>query len=296
MNTVKLSSFAKINLSLDVSTLRPDGYHEIDSVVQVIDIADQLELTVGEPGVIEVAVEQGDAPSGPDNLVYRACEEFFDAAGVDGGVSVRLWKSIPTQAGLGGGSGNAAAAVVGLNKLFGCRLHTDELAKIASRVGSDAALFVYGGTVHMTGRGEFVRGLVDAPALHLVVVKPDVGVSTKWAYALLDRSRDRVREKCTPSVLEAVLAANRSGLVESIGNDFDAVISESSLAIRDAKKKMMNLGAEAALLCGSGSAVFGVFADAIAADKAGEKLSEGYNKVFTCRTLNRDESHPGAMF
>ena len=187
MDKVKLLSRAKVNLSLDVSRLRPDGYHDIDSVAQVIDISDEIEVSKADAGTIEVLVEGGDAPSGKENLIYRACEVFFAETGTRGGARFVLRKRIPVQAGLGGGSGNAAAAIAGLNRLYEGGLTRDEMAALASKVGSDAALFIFGGTVRMSGRGERLKLLPDAPKMHLVVVKPSVGVSTAWAYAELDK-------------------------------------------------------------------------------------------------------------
>ncbi len=290
MSKITLYSHAKINLSLDVSALRGDGFHDIDSVVQIIDIADEMELAVDEPGIIDVTVESGNAPSGPENLVFKACEAFFRTTGIKAGVRVRLWKSIPAQAGLGGGSGNAAAVVAGLNRMFECGLGSAELAGIVSEVGSDTALFIYGGTTCISGRGEVIEPLPDAPELHVVILKPEAGVSTKWAYAEMDRDPQRRKGNGTSRVKQAILDANYNALLAALSNDFDPVISGSVAEIDAAKTLLKNMGAKASLLCGSGSAVYGVFDSHGAAESARQELKSKYESGFVCRSLTRAES------
>ncbi len=290
MSKITLYSHAKINLSLDVSAIREDGFHDIESVVQVIDVTDELELSKNDSGAIEVLVERGDAPSGPDNLVHKACEAFFATTGIKAGVQVRLWKYIPAQAGLGGGSGNAAAAVAGLNQVYDCGLSASQLAEIASKVGSDTALFIYGGTTCISGRGEFVEPLPDAPELHLVILKPAVGVSTKWAYAEMDRDSQRRKGNSTSRVKKAILDADYDAVFAALSNDFDAVVSRHFAEINEAKSLLKNTGAKVSLLCGSGSAVYGVFDSHGAAESARQELKSKYESGFVCRSLTRAES------
>lgn len=290
MDTIKLLSYAKINLTLEVSRLRPDGFHDIDSVVQVIDLRDELEITRADEGVMEVFVERGDAPSGMQNSVYSACEEFFSSTGIRGGVRCVLRKQIPAQAGLGGGSGNAAAAIAGLDRLCGTDLSIDEMAQLAAKVSSDAPLFLYGGTVRMRGRGELVEPLPDAPPMHLIVVKPEVGVSTAWAYAELDKRWRRESRHWSDSAESAIRSLNGLWLIESLTNDFDEVVSGGFEDISNAKKTLRKAGAEVALLCGSGSAVCGFFAREAAALAAADRLRDEFANVFVTRTLSRDES------
>lgn len=289
METIKLRSYAKINLTLDVSRLRPDGYHDIDSVVQVIDLSDELEVRRADEGDIRVSVEVGEAPADRTNLVCRAAEAFFAKTGVRGGGYFVLRKRIPTQGGLGGGSGNAAAAIAGLNRLYGCGLSRQDLCAMAASVGSDAALFVIGGTVRMRGRGELVEPLPDAPELNLVVVKPSVGVSTAWAYAELDK-RERLSTGASDAAEAAIRSGDRAALIASLSNDFDPVICALVPEIESAKRRLLDVGAQAAMLCGSGSAVIGFFESRDGALEAGSALSGNYAGVFVCRTLTRSES------
>lgn len=289
-NRVTLLSYAKVNLTLEVSRLRPDGFHDIDSIAQIIGLTDQLVVERADDGVIEVVTERGDAPSGKDNTVHKACEVFFAATGIRGGARCILAKSIPAQAGLGGGSGNAAAGIAGLSRLYACDLSVNGMAAMAARVGSDAALFVHGGTIRMRGRGEQVEPLPDAPELHLVVVKPELGVSTAWAYGELDKS-DRNRAECRSDAAErAIRSGDRAALIECLANDFDPVVTAAFPEIGRAKQLLRGAGAEAAMLCGSGSAVFGVFESAEAARLAGDGLKGEFAHIFVTRTLSRSES------
>lgn len=289
-NRVTLHSYAKVNLTLEVSRLRPDGFHDIDSIVQIIDLTDELVVERADESVIEVLTVHGDAPSGKDNTVYRACEAFFDATGVRGGARCSLAKSIPSQAGLGGGSGNAAAAIAGLSRLYGCSLSAGDMAAMAARVGSDAALFVYGGTVRMRGRGEHVEPLPDVPELHLVVVKPRIGVSTAWAYAELDKVDREGAEGRSEAAERAIRAGDRAALVRGLMNDFDPVVSVSFAEIDRAKRMLCDAGAEGAMLCGSGSSVFGVFRSSEDARSVADGLDGEFAHILVTRAVSRSES------
>lgn len=291
MGTVHLISRAKINLTLEVMSRRPDGYHDIDSVAQVIDLRDELEITEAPPGMIDLEVHgEAGVPSGPDNLVYRACAAFLAAASITAGARCKLVKRIPAQSGLGGGSCNAAAAIVGLNALFETGLSREELANIASNVGSDAVLFVCGGAVRMRGRGEIVKPLPDAPELHLVVLKPDVGVSTAWAYHEIDRRGIKRADGAGSRMEEAIAIGDRAAVLSAMVNDFDPVVAGVIEEIRQAKAALVESGAETAMLAGSGAAVFGVFRSREAASAAAAELSTRHERVFVSRTLGRGES------
>ena len=290
MTGLLVVSHAKINLTLDISPRREDGYHDIDSVVQIIDIADELLLAKRRGAVIEVEVDAPDIPSGASNLVYRACEAFFESTGIRAGARCELAKRIPAQAGLGGGSSNAAAAILGLDQLYGSGLSTQRLTQTAAKVGADVALFVHGGTVRMRGRGESVEPLPDAPQLDLVIVKPELGVSSAWAYAELDKCGRREVSSASDQMERAIRAQDRDAVISGLRNDFDPVVSSSIEAVRAAKLVLIEHGAQAAVLAGSGSAVFGVYPSRDDAQAAAEKLDQQFARVFVARTLTRCES------
>jgi len=285
MKILELASYAKINLTLEVFDKRPDGYHEIDSIVQVIDLSDRLYISKEEAGVIDIEVDKPQVPSGPENSVYRACEVFFQAVGISGGAKCRIAKRIPTQAGLGGGSGNAAAALIALNKLYETGLTESELVGLGARIGSDVPLFIVGGTVRVRGRGELVESLPDAPQLHFVIAKPEVDVSTAWAYAELDRQPERRPAGTSDKAERAIRLGDRNSLIRYLWNDFDPVVDAAIPEVRNARCALEEVGAEKSMLCGSGSAVFGVFESAESAKSAATQLRDRYAEVFSATNV-----------
>lgn len=287
MKKIDIISYAKVNLTLEVSNIRPDGYHDIDSIVQIINIEDELSISKADAGSIDVITNAKGIPSGRENIVYKAAEAFFCGTGIKSGAVFRLNKKIPSQAGLGGGSGNAAAAIMGLNQLYDAGLSSNEMAVIASSVGSDAPLFVYGGTVRMQGRGELIKKLSDAPEMHIVVVKPDVGVSTGWAYSEMDRHTGRERRIVSDNVECGIESNDRKSVVSGLWNDFDPVISDALPVVKNIKDSLMDLGAENAMLSGSGSAVFGIFESNYKAELAASHLRSSFKHVYVAKTLGR---------
>lgn len=290
MDRISLKSYAKVNLTLEVSGKRPDGYHDLDSVVQVIDISDSIEISKADSGVIELDVDVAHIPTGNENVAYKACEVFFEKSGLIGGAIVKLTKRIPVQAGLGGGSGNAAAVIAGLNALYGCRYSAQELSDIAALVGSDSPLFIYGGTLRMRGRGDVIEPLPDAPEMWMVVVQPDVGVSTAWAYNELDKNSNRETRASSNCAARAVRAGFKAGIIACMWNDFDPLVCNEYSDIMRVKEMLLHLGAETALLSGSGSAVFGIFPECKAAENAAIAARKQYKNVFVARSLARAES------
>lgn len=293
MCEITLRSCAKVNLTLEVGGIRSDGFHEIDSVVQTIDLSDELSIRPAGEGVIDVVVTEGGAPEGPANLVFRACEVFLRTTKVRGGARISLRKRIPMEAGLGGGSSNAAAVIVGLDTLYGCGLPTEVLTAIAAQVGSDVGLFILGGTVRMRGRGDRMTALRDAPQLGLVILKPEEGVSTTWAYAELDRRGKRGSRGASGAAEESIVKGDRDGLVRSLHNDFDCVVSARVDGIRRARRALEQHNAERVLLAGSGSAVLGVYESMDRAEAVAQRLSEEFAGSYAARFLTRAESAPG---
>lgn len=268
---ISLHSYAKINLALDVGRLRPDGFHDIHTVFLAVDLADRICLECTEqPGIIlEVT---GDAPDGPENLAWQAGELILQASGFPGGLRISIEKNIPMQAGLGGGSSNAAAVLLGAAKLFG---YKGDLAPMALRLGSDAPFFLLSGTAEGRGRGEALAALPEPPPLSFLLVRPDTGVSTAQAYRRLDELGQvkRCMERgWAIRCIEAIQAGDRQRLIESLGNDFERVVLNDYPEIDDIKKRLLKNGAEAALLSGSGSCVFGVFPDSEQAAQAAENF------------------------
>ncbi len=283
MAALHLLAFAKINLTLDVGPKRPDGYHEICSVMQTVGIADLLTFTRAEKGIAVSCTSPG-VPEGPDNLAYRALALLLPR--LPGGVKLKIEKRIPVAAGLGGGSSDAAAALKGANLLYRLGLKEEEVIPCASRLGSDVPFFILGGTVLARGRGEVVSRLPPLPPFWLVLVKPNFEVPTKEVYA---RFRPGTGSSRTPKLLDALVRKDRGGVLAALGNDLEKVTARAYQAVRDRMSRLQELGAEKTLMAGSGPAVFGVFPGEEEAYLAARQLAGGEDEVFACKTVNADE-------
>lgn len=278
---------AKINLTLEVLARRPDGYHNIRSVMQSVDLADTIRIIRGPDDGITVIFDSPDVPSGENNTVSAACKLFLEASALDAGLTVTVHKHIPMQAGMGGGSSDAAGTLLALNALFDERLGPAELTDLAGRIGSDVPFFLVGGTAVVEGKGEKVEKLSDAPRMDLVIVKPDFGVSTAWAYSRLARVGDRRPSAATEAVVDAVRRGDRTGIVRNLHNDFEPVVIVDFPEIAEIKRRLAELGAEGALMSGSGAAVFGVFPGAEEAKRASESLRVTYPMAVAVCTAAR---------
>jgi len=264
---------AKVNLFLRVLGERSDGYHEIETIFQAVSLHDDLAMDLvagGEVGLDVVGAELGPPTS---NLAYLAARAVLDAAGSDMGLHVRLEKRIPAGAGLGGGSSDAAAALRCANTLLGDPLEDVELADIAGGLGSDVPFFLGASTLALgRGRGERVEALPPLPDAHLVLVLPPVHVDTGWAYSALAERRLGGGEAPRPGSHRDV--PRTWGDVAALAvNDFEAVVASTHREVAASLDALRNGGATPALLSGSGSACFGVFADAGSAKRAAELLS-----------------------
>lgn len=280
---MRLPAFAKINLTLDVGRLRPDGYHEILSVMQTVSLADDLFFFRTERG-IAVECDSLEVPAGSGNLANRALELLADR--LTGGIRLEIKKRIPVAAGLGGGSSDAAAALRGADMLFGLGLTEQELLTCAAEVGSDVPFFILGGTVEARGRGEIVRRLPPLPTLWLVLAKPDFGLSTAEVYA---GYRPSGREPRTPLLVAALERGDRDGVLDALGNDLERVTAAICPEVGMLKARLEELGALRALMTGSGPAVYGIFAGEREARLAARELSRGNVAVFVCRTVSEEE-------
>lgn len=267
---------AKINLFLQVHGKREDGYHQVSTVYQEVSLYDELELTPANHG-IQISCDAPGLPGGPENLAYRAAELLLPIA--PGGVCIRLKKVIPWQAGLGGGSSDAAAVLRGLNKLWGLRLSLAELAELASKLGSDVPFFLLGGTALGTGRGELIEPLARIRRLDLMLVKPPFGLSTPLVYKAY---RPTYRE--TPT-LEEFMGVLADGQPETIGrylrNDLEDAACQLRPELARLKERLLKQGALGCLVSGSGSSVFAVLPQNYEATYWTQVLPVGYQAFFT---------------
>lgn len=288
-----LQSPAKVNYTLDILSRREDGYHNLSSIVQVVSLSDRITLLRREGPGISLECDDPSIPSDSSNLAARAAETVLQFAGCREGVHIRLEKRIPAQAGLGGGSSNAAAVIRGLNRLFELHMSLAELTTLAAKIGSDCALFMTGGTVAMRGRGEVVTPLQDGPRLWFVIVKPEANISTARAYAALDALPNRVSARSTRSLQEILAKGDVERLTARFTNDFEQVVFPEHLSIALLHDEFLMARARNARLCGSGSAVFGACYSEAEAKEVARIMRLKYRDVFVCRSLTREESLNG---
>lgn len=270
-------AYAKVNLTLAVGEKRPDGYHEVVSVMQRVSLCDTLTAEQTREG-ITLTCSDPTLPSGEENLAHRAASLFFRETGIAGGAALTLEKRIPSQAGLGGGSSDAASALLALRKLYAPALSDTELETMAAALGSDVPFFIRGGTQLATGRGEVLSPLPPLTDGWFVIVKPTESFSTPAMY----RRLDNLPPACTPPLppLQGGLPALAAGLF----NRFEAAIPAGS-AVWDIKAQLAAYGALASLLSGSGSAVFGLFDTETAARAAVEALRPAWPEIFLARPV-----------
>ena len=284
---LKLPSFAKINWTLRIFGRRPDGYHEVATLLQSISLCDELTFELRDDGQISLTCDDPDIPVDDSNLIVKAARALQRPGQ---GVSVHLDKRIPTKAGLGGASSNAAVTLLALNQLWRGELQNTDLSNIANGLGADVPFFLMGGCAEGTGTGTELRSVADVEQRHLIVITPNASVSTAVAYAALDRGSLTTSESA--SILSSSFAEPVSGDSDpwSLHNDFEVVIFEIEPEIRRAKVALLDAGARGALLAGSGSSVFGIFDDEAARDRALDKLRcEAGWRIFSCHTVSRAE-------
>ena len=273
-----LQAPAKVNLSLTVGAKRPDGYHEVATVMQTVGLYDTLTLTDGNSGLTMTCTDPA-VPADDSNLALRAACLFFAETGKKrGGVTITLQKRIPTQAGLGGGSSDAAAVLRALRTLYAPDMTDTRLEEMAARLGSDVPFFIRGGTALATGRGEKLDPMPDMPQCWLVIVKPEESYSTAAMYAAIDNAPQRIGSD-SQAVLEGLRSGDLTRIAAGMGNDFQQVLPEGS-AIPAIAEALRQQGALNAQMTGSGSAVFGLFRRQEDAEKAAGILREDYPQTF----------------
>ena len=303
--SLSLPSFAKINWSLEILGKRPDGYHEIRTQLQTISLHDDLQFELSGDGAISFSCDQPHIPTDKENLIVRAAYALKDRFKVDQGVRIQLEKRIPVKAGLGGASSNAAVSLLALAHLWGVKASLPVLAEIAAKLGADVPFFLQGGRALATGTGSTVSPLTDwsdHDVQYLIVITPNAGVSTAKAYAglgspsltttnadpILSSSRNEPSSRHSPQWSTSDEWMNR--LRNDLKNDFESSIFDSEPEIRRTKNALLQAGALGALLAGSGSSVFGIFADQEEQRRAVNeiKLETGW-RIFPCVTVSRDE-------
>lgn len=283
--TLREGAFAKINLTLDVLDRRADGYHDIRSVMQTISIRDDVELELGTGQPWALTCDKEDIPQDNTNLAWRAAEVFFRTAKKDPqGLTIRITKRIPAQAGLGGGSADAAAVLRALNRHYEYPFSVYALAELGAEVGSDVPFCTLGGTALAEGRGERLRKLPDLPETVFVVCKPDFSVSTPELYRRLDETA--IAKRPDHKTMEAAIAKGDLGAVaENLWNVFEPVVTEEHLELNYIKSLMNSYGAMGFAMTGSGSAVYAMMPSFEYAAVVCAMLKENYPQIFIAKNV-----------
>lgn len=285
MTTLFEGAFAKVNLTLDVLGKRNDGYHDIKSVMQAISIRDDIEIDIGTGKPWALSCTQQDIPCDSRNLAWKAAEVYCNSLNIDpNGIEIRITKRIPSQAGLGGGSADAAAVLRALNRHFGDPISIVALAELGAQVGSDVPFCVLCGTAMVEGRGERLRKLPDMPECFFVVCKPDFSCSTAELYRALDETS--IHKHPDHQAMEsALLAGDLVKVTENIYNVFDPVVTKEHLELNYIKSVMSSYGAVAYQMTGSGSAVYGIVTEFEHAAVICNMLKDNYPDIYIARTV-----------
>ena len=269
---------AKLNLSLDVVGTLPNGYHDLDMVMQTIDLYEKIILKTSRD--LRLSLPGSFVPANDKNTAVKAALAFFDYTGLLAGVDINVYKRVPVRAGMAGGSADAAGVLVGLNELYGAKLSMSELCAIGAGIGADVPFALLGGTCRVRGVGDLMKALPPCPDCRFVVVMPSVGVSTPEAFARYDTMGSPVHPDCEAQE-QAIRKNDLAAVCAAAGNALEhcsgAVETPAICEILRAN------GAITAQMTGSCAAVFGIFADELQARDAAAVLRKGYKQVYVCR-------------
>lgn len=270
---VRQKAYAKVNIGLDVLRRRPDGYHELKMIMQTVDIFDDLTFErEREPG-IRLSIEGADLPADENNLVYKAAALMMEQKQIGEGVAIKVTKRIPIAAGMAGGSADAAAAMRGLNTLFEMGYSAEELRELGVRLGADIPYCITGGTMLSEGIGEVLTPLPAPPECYLAVAKPNIDVSTAFVYQNLHADSLPFHPDID-GMVKALAAGDLKGITDRMENVLETVTVPIYPVIDKIKRRMCKLGAENALMSGSGPTVFGIYKEQKTAKKAAEIIRE----------------------
>lgn len=278
MRKLTLRSPAKINLCLAVLGRRPDGYHDVEMLMQMVGLYDEVTVAEGGEGV-RVECDDAAVPAGEKNIAWKAATEMLKAAGRKAGLSVVIKKRIPVAAGLGGGSGNAAAVLAAANNLLGAGLGQKQLSDVGARIGMDVPFFFHGPTAIARGRGEMLVSLPPLPQFWVLLVNPGFETSTAWVYKNLNL---RLTKKVDCTKIARLTVRN---IAESLHNDLETVTAAAHAVIGRIEAALMTRGALGVRMSGSGPTVFGVFETEAACRTAADGLSQEGWRVYPVVTL-----------
>lgn len=286
MERISIKAPAKINLTLDVIGKREDGYHEVEMIMTTVDLSDRIDISNREDGQIILDSSAGYIPTDRRNLAYQAAELLKNRMNINKGVHIYIEKNIPVAAGLAGGSSDAAATLIGLNRLWNLNLSLDELAKIGAELGSDVPFCVYGGTAMATGRGELIRPLPSPPPCWVVLAKPRTGVSTADIYGRI--KLDEIKFHPDNREMERALHnKDFKAISNHLGNVLEPVTFSLYPEVKRIKEQMIRFGGQGVLMSGSGPTVFALIQGDNRAHRVYNGLRGFCREVFMVRMLGR---------
>lgn len=282
MKIVKLRSPAKINVRLDVLNRRNDGFHDLRMINTAVSLFDDIECELIEKGIQVDCINDANVPGGDQNIVYGVAKEILAYSNKNIGVHIRITKNIPSAAGMGGGSSNAATVLMGLNELLKINLAKDKLMKIGLRFGADVPFFIFGSPAIAQGVGEDLSKIKKMPKLPLVILSPNVNVPTKWVYERFAAANDNL-----PRVLDSdddipAQFATKKSLIKYLNNDLESVTMKKFPVVDELKKLLKKTGAMACQMTGSGPTVFGIYPNRELAEIAAKKIQ---TKISDCRVF-----------
>jgi len=282
MQEVRIQAYGKVNLGLDITGRRPDGYHLVRMVMQTVRVFDDVTVSVlpdpEDAGEIHLSCDHPEIPSDSRNLAYQAALKVMDAREIPAGVRIDIKKRIPAQAGMAGGSADAAAVIRGMDACFSLSMSREEQDRIALSLGADVPFCLRRGTYLAEGIGEKLARLPDLPSCYMVIIKPDFGVSTPWAYQRFDEleiPKDGKEHPDIDRLIEALRSGSIRSVADSMGNILESVVIEEYPEIQHIKDSLVTYGAVKALMSGSGPTVFGIFNDEVKAQDAFMHLGGG---------------------
>ena len=267
MDKLQLKAYGKINLGLDVIRKRPDGYHDLDMIMQMVDVYDDIIIEKKAGEEIVVKADAAVLSNGKDNLAYMAAKMLFDEFGIKSGVEITIHKRIPIAGGMAGGSSDCATTLIGINEMFNLGLSKQQLMERGVKLGADVPYCIMRGTVLAEGIGEELSVLPAMPKCTVLIAKPPISVSTKMVYEALD-SKEIVEHPDIDGILEGLRKGDLHKVADSMGNVLEDVTIPMHPVIADIKKVMQDCGAIGAMMSGSGPTVFGLFENRASAREA----------------------------
>jgi len=285
MKEVEIDSYSKINLTLNILAKRQDGYHNIETIMQSINLADRIFIKEEKEG-IKIKCNHPLVPIDTQSLTYRSAEKILNRYRITKGVKIEINKKIPLASGMAGGSANSASILVGINKLFALNLSNKDLREIGEELGMDVPFCIQNGTALAYHRGEKVTLLSPVnPPLWIIIINPGFEIPTKWAYNNLDLSLIKREKNNTKAMLEALKEDEARGIAKNLFNSFEELIIKKYPEIGKIKDRLIEEGALGALMSGSGPTVFGIAQNKEQALKIYKKLKSEYKSIWAVHTV-----------